>query len=66
MPRAVTIFKNEGMVVRPFPCAYLVPPSDKKFGWQSLVPSANAFNLWQMYLREQVGNLFLKFNKNNR
>ena len=37
MPRAVTIFKNEGMAVRPFPCAYLVPPSDKKFGWLSLV-----------------------------
>jgi uncharacterized SAM-binding protein YcdF (DUF218 family) len=66
MPRAVIIFKNEGMAVRPYPCAYLVSPSDKKFGWQSLVPSANAFNLWQMYLREQVGNLFLKFNKNNR
>ena len=66
MPRAVSIFKNEGMAVRPFPCAYLVSPSDKKFSWQSLIPSANALNLWQLYLREQVGNLFLKFNKNKR
>lgn len=63
MPRALTIFKKEGMEVRPFPCAYLVLPSDKKFNWLSLIPSANAFNLWQTYLKEQAGNLFIKLGK---
>jgi len=63
MPRAMKTFTNEGMQVRPFPCAYLALPSDKKFGLLSLVPSANAPNLWNIYLKEQVGNLFLRLRK---
>lgn len=63
MPRAMKIFENEGMQVRPFPCAYLALPSDKKFGLVSLVPSANALNLWNIYLKEQVGNLFIRLQK---
>jgi uncharacterized SAM-binding protein YcdF (DUF218 family) len=63
MPRAMKIFANEGMQVRPFPCAYLVLPSDKRFGLVSLVPSANALSLWNVYLKEQVGNLFIRLQK---
>jgi hypothetical protein len=51
------------MQVRPFPCAYLALPSDKKFGLVSLVPSANALNLWNIYLKEQVGNLFIRLQR---
>jgi uncharacterized SAM-binding protein YcdF (DUF218 family) len=63
MPRAMKIFADEGMPVRPFPCAYLTLPADKKFGILSLIPSANAPNLWSIYLKEQVGNLFLRLQK---
>jgi uncharacterized SAM-binding protein YcdF (DUF218 family) len=63
MPRAVTIFEKEGMKVRPFPCAYQVLPSDKKFNLFSLLPSANAFEHWNIYLKEQVGTLFLRLQK---
>jgi uncharacterized SAM-binding protein YcdF (DUF218 family) len=63
MPRAMKIFANEGMQVRPFPCAYLALPSDKRFGLMSLVPSANALSLWNVYLKEQVGNLFIRLQK---
>ncbi len=63
MPRAMKTFSNEGMAVRPFPCAYLALPSDKKFGLLSLLPSANAITLWNIYLKEQVGNLFLWLQK---
>lgn len=63
MPRAMKIFANEGMQVRSFPCAYLVLPSDKRFGLVSLVPSANALSLWNIYLKEQVGNLFIRLQK---
>jgi uncharacterized SAM-binding protein YcdF (DUF218 family) len=63
MPRAMKTFTKEGMPVRPFPCAYLALPSDKKFGLPSLVPSANAPVLWNIYLKEQVGTLFLRLQK---
>ena len=63
MPRALRIFKGEGMEVRPFPCAYLVLPADKIFTWQSLFPSANAMNLWSVYLKEQVGSLVLSLSR---
>jgi uncharacterized SAM-binding protein YcdF (DUF218 family) len=63
MPRAMKIFANEGMQVRPFPCAYLALPSDKRFGLMSLVPSGNALSLWNVYLKEQVGNLFIRLQK---
>jgi uncharacterized SAM-binding protein YcdF (DUF218 family) len=59
MPRAIRIFKKEGMEVRPFPCAYLVLTSDKVITWQSILPSANAMNLWSIYLKEQVGTMVL-------
>jgi hypothetical protein len=54
------IFSNEGMQVRPFPCAYLVLPSDKKFSLLSLLPSVKALSLWNIYLKEQAGNLFIR------
>ena len=63
MPRAMKIFANEGMQVRPFPCAYLVLPSDKRFGLLSLLPSVNALSLWNIYLKEQVGNLSIRLQK---
>lgn len=63
MPRAVRIFSHEGMKVRPYPCAFQVLASDKKFSWVSLIPSVNAPGLWSIYLKEQVGNLFLTLQK---
>jgi uncharacterized SAM-binding protein YcdF (DUF218 family) len=63
MPRAMKTFAYEGMTMRPFPCAYLALHEDKKFGLLSLMPSANALNLWNIYLKEHVGNLFLRLQK---
>jgi uncharacterized SAM-binding protein YcdF (DUF218 family) len=63
MPRAVRIFKKDGMKVRPFPCAYLVPPSRKKITWFFLVPNTDALNLWNVYLKEQAGNIVVKITK---
>ncbi|MGL6267013.1 MAG: YdcF family protein [Chitinophagaceae bacterium] len=63
MPRAMKIFVNEGMQVRAYPCAYLVLPSDKKISLLSLVPSVKALSLWNIYLKEQVGNLFIRLQK---
>jgi hypothetical protein len=60
---AVRIFKKDGMKVRPFPCAYLVPPSRKKMTWFFLVPNTDALNLWNVYLKEQVGNIVVKITK---
>ncbi len=63
MPRAMKIFAKEGMPVRPFPCAYLVLPSDKRFGLLTLLPSVKALSLWNIYLKEQVGNLSIRLQK---
>jgi uncharacterized SAM-binding protein YcdF (DUF218 family) len=63
MPRAVKIFKKEGMEVRPFPCAYIVPPSHKKITWLFLIPTMDALNKWNIYLKEQVGNIVVRLNE---
>lgn len=55
IPRATNVFENAGMQVKPFPCAYSVLPGDAKFTWQSLIPSSQALDLWQVYLKELVG-----------
>lgn len=61
MPRAVLTFEKAGIKVRPYPCAYLVMPSDRTFKWRSLVPAAWAIENWQIYLREMAGRAALKF-----
>jgi uncharacterized SAM-binding protein YcdF (DUF218 family) len=55
MPRAEKIFRNAGIPVATFPCAYVVLPRDGQWYFEQLMPRARAFDLWHVYLRELVG-----------
>ena len=63
MPRASLIFRKAGVEVRPYPCAYMVTPQDGQFSPWSLLPSAHAFDLWDVYLRERAGHLAATWRK---
>ena len=55
MPRAEKIFRNEGISVDTYPCAYMVVPKNGKWQFDQWLPNARSFELWNVYLRELVG-----------
>lgn len=57
MSRAVRIFEKEGVKIRPFPCDYLIVPSQRKIRWAHLLPSGAAMEQWNLILKEWVGIL---------
>jgi uncharacterized SAM-binding protein YcdF (DUF218 family) len=59
MPRALKIFRKNGMEVKPFPCNYMVLPVDTRFTWKSLLPSEDALSKWTLLLKEWVGLLVI-------
>jgi uncharacterized SAM-binding protein YcdF (DUF218 family) len=63
MPRALSIFRGEGLEVSPYPCAYMVLHGESGFNWKSFTPSAKSLDLWQMYLKEQLGKIYYTLRK---
>ena len=63
MPRALKIFEAEGLAVRPYPADYLVPPSNRGFGLNHLLPSGDAMGQWNLYLKEWVGRLAIRIQR---
>ena len=61
MPRAVKIFSQTGMSVRPYPCDYEFSESDTGVSWSNIVPSSTHFDRWNILLREFVGTIRLRF-----
>ena len=59
MPRALKVFRKQGMSVDPYPCNYRVLPGDTAFTWRSLIPSQEAFGKWSVLLKEIVGIIFI-------
>jgi len=57
MPRALKIFRKQGMDVDPYPCNYMVLPADTNFTWKSLIPSEAALSRWTLLLKEWAGML---------
>ncbi len=60
IPRATVEFERAGLSVRPYPCAYLLLPSDSHFTLEKLIPSAQALSLWPLYLKEILGLVMLR------
>jgi uncharacterized SAM-binding protein YcdF (DUF218 family) len=58
MRRAVLIYKKEGIDVVPYPSHYIV---SRGFGWSDLLPSVDAFGIWNTYLKELVGYIVTLF-----
>ncbi len=59
MPRAIRVFENEGMKIRPYACDFHVTETDTRFTWRSLLPSAGSFEMWNLLFKEIVGTLSL-------
>lgn len=60
MPRAVETFKQAGIDVRPYPCAFSILPSSIEFGPASLLPSSCTMDAWGGFFKEILGRLYLK------
>jgi uncharacterized SAM-binding protein YcdF (DUF218 family) len=57
MPRALKVFRKQGIFVEPYPCNYRVLAGDTAFTWRSLIPSHDAFAKWNILLKEWIGQL---------
>jgi uncharacterized SAM-binding protein YcdF (DUF218 family) len=55
MRRSLGIFKNTGIDVVPYPCAYIAGNSD--FSFSDLIPDATILGTWNIYTKELVGTL---------
>jgi uncharacterized SAM-binding protein YcdF (DUF218 family) len=53
MRRSVRIFKKMGVDVIPYPCNYIAGTGNIGIG--ELVPSAEALNKWNVYIKEMIG-----------
>jgi uncharacterized SAM-binding protein YcdF (DUF218 family) len=59
MPRAKETFEKAGFNIRPYPCAFSILPSSVRFGVDSIIPAAWAFDAWGGFLKEMVGRVYL-------
>lgn len=60
IPRAEVTFKNAGVNVRPYPCAFSMLPSSVKFSAESLLPSLSAMDAWGGLFKELIGLAVIK------
>jgi uncharacterized SAM-binding protein YcdF (DUF218 family) len=60
IPRAMETFKQAGIEVRPYPCAFSILPSSIKFGPASLLPASWVLDAWGGFFKELLGRLYLK------
>ena len=60
IPRATETFEQAGIPIRPYPCAFSILPSAKRFGPASLLPSSGTIDGWGGMIREMLGRLYLK------
>ena len=58
--RAEVTFKNAGVNVRPYPCAFSMLPSSVKFSAESLLPSLSAMDAWGGLLKELIGLAYIR------
>jgi uncharacterized SAM-binding protein YcdF (DUF218 family) len=55
MPRAIRIFDQEQIPVRPFPADYQVAPYNSMFTAEACIPSAIAMHHWAVLIKEWIG-----------
>lgn len=60
IPRATETFKQAGIDVRPYPCAFSILPSSIEFGPASLLPASWTMDAWGGFFKEMLGRLYLK------
>jgi uncharacterized SAM-binding protein YcdF (DUF218 family) len=58
MQRARVIFEEQGFKIRIYPCAISILPGAGKFKPHYLIPSTNAMDWWQTFLKELTGRLY--------
>jgi len=58
MQRARVIFEKQGFSIRTYPCAISLLPGAGKFKPHYLIPSTNALDWWQTFLKEITGRLY--------
>ncbi|MES2430373.1 MAG: YdcF family protein [Bacteroidota bacterium] len=58
LPRATLLFKKAGLATEGYPCAYIA--GQEKFSWWRIIPSIDALNTWDNYLKELAAYLLYK------
>lgn len=58
IPRASLLFRNAGVLTKPFPCNYIAGRSS--FGFSSLIPQPSVLLTWDFYLKETLAYLIYK------
>jgi uncharacterized SAM-binding protein YcdF (DUF218 family) len=58
MQRAKLIFEEQGYKLRTYPCAISILPGATKFRPHNIIPSTNAFDSWQTFLKELAGRMY--------
>lgn len=66
MPRAMKIFENEGMKIKAYPCDFHVTETHTRLSWRSILPSSDAFEMWNLLFKEIVGTLSLSITQRTR
>ena len=59
IPRAVETFEAEGILVRPYPCAFSVLPSSIRPDLQDLIPDAGVMAGWSGLIKEILGRAYI-------
>jgi uncharacterized SAM-binding protein YcdF (DUF218 family) len=63
MPRAMRIFEQENIPIRPFPADYQVAPYNPMFVGEAFIPSASAMQHWAVLIKEWIGLAAVKLQR---